>query len=112
MTLRNTLIATAIAALGASAWAQGSAPTDPLKKPAAPALTMPSTSKPAMPAAQPAMPEAQKPSAPMAASTTKAPDKAAMKHEKHASKATHKKHKKAHPKQDMHKTMPEPARAS
>lgn len=90
MTLRNTLIATAIAALGASAWAQAPTSTDPLKKPATPAL-----------------------GAPASPGANKAPEKLMPKHEKHASKATHKQHaRKAHPKQDMHKANPEPAHSS
>lgn len=112
MTLRNTLIATAIAALGASAWAQAPTGTDPLKKPAAPALGAPASpsTTPAAPAATPA-PRA--PGTPMATSGNKATEKAMPKHEKHASKVTHKKHaKKVHPKQDMHKASPEQAHSS
>lgn len=90
MILRNTLMAATIAALGASAWAQGATPTDPLKKPAAPALTAPAPDKmPAKPAGA-----------------------AALKHEKHA-KATHKKHAtKAPMKKDMNKAAPAAAHSS
>lgn len=75
MKLRNILISTAIAALGVSAWAQGTT-TDMTAKPAAPAVA----SAPALKAPAAAMPAAAK------------PEKMAV-----AKKVTHKKlHKAAH----------------
>ncbi len=76
---RNTLIAAALLALGASAWAQGT--SGALKQPAPP---MPATAT-----AMPAAPAAATP----APTDPAASDKMAKKdHDKHASKKTDKKH--------------------
>jgi hypothetical protein len=90
MKLRNILISTAIAALGVSAWAQGT-PTDMTAKPAAPVVAGAPTLKApaaAMPAA--AMPAAAMPAAAMPAAAK--PEKMAA-----VKKVSHKKlHKASH----------------
>lgn len=89
MKLRTIILTTAVAALGASAWAQGASP-DPMAKPAAPA------------AASAPMPQT---APPMAAPPAKAAQaKPAAKH-----KVAKAKHKKAKVVKTAHKAMPAPA---